>query len=283
MPDFTRALPVVDPDHRELYISLGCAAENLFIAAGHFGYQVQLTECSRKELVFALTPCSGVEEDIMFRQIEKRQTNRSVYSGKKIPPEIVEQLKAVSKEKGVHCYMVENGSPRAEMLTEYILKGNGIQMKDPAFKDELISWMRFNARQVKQTSDGLSYRVSGNPPLPGFLARRVVRLFLTPEQQNRTDREKIASSSHFVVFTVGSDTFREWIGAGRMLQRFLLRATALGIACAFMNQPCEVRELAVALQEELAIRGEYLLLILRTGYAAPVPCSPRKRVETLLI
>ena len=37
-PDPGRRLPVVDPDDRELFISLGCAAENLRIAANHYGY-----------------------------------------------------------------------------------------------------------------------------------------------------------------------------------------------------------------------------------------------------
>ena len=36
-PDFTKSLPVVDPDNRELFVSLGCAAENLCIAASHKG------------------------------------------------------------------------------------------------------------------------------------------------------------------------------------------------------------------------------------------------------
>lgn len=38
LPDFSRALPVVDPNHRELFVSLGCAAENLCIAAAHRGW-----------------------------------------------------------------------------------------------------------------------------------------------------------------------------------------------------------------------------------------------------
>ena len=33
LPDFGQSLPIVDPMNRELYISLGCAAENLCIAA----------------------------------------------------------------------------------------------------------------------------------------------------------------------------------------------------------------------------------------------------------
>ena len=58
-----------------------------------------------------------------------------------------------------------------------IMKGNEIQMNDVTFKNELLSWMRFNNRQVESTHDGLSYLVFGNPPLPKRLARPIVSLF----------------------------------------------------------------------------------------------------------
>ena len=35
--DLSRAQSVTDPGHRELYISLGCALENILVAAEHFG------------------------------------------------------------------------------------------------------------------------------------------------------------------------------------------------------------------------------------------------------
>src|ERR1044071_5740294 len=38
-----RWLRIADPDQRELYASVGCALENLLIAAEHFGYGCQLT------------------------------------------------------------------------------------------------------------------------------------------------------------------------------------------------------------------------------------------------
>jgi len=38
-PDFSRALPLADPLHRELFISLGCLAETAMIAAQYYGYQ----------------------------------------------------------------------------------------------------------------------------------------------------------------------------------------------------------------------------------------------------
>ena len=33
VPDFTRRCPMVDPDDHHLYVSLGCAAENMVLAA----------------------------------------------------------------------------------------------------------------------------------------------------------------------------------------------------------------------------------------------------------
>jgi hypothetical protein len=44
LPDLSRRCPAVDPDDHHLYASLGCAAENLLLAAqtvglrGHFSY-----------------------------------------------------------------------------------------------------------------------------------------------------------------------------------------------------------------------------------------------------
>ena len=41
-PDFTRALPVADKDGHALYISMGCAMENLIMAANEFNYETKI-------------------------------------------------------------------------------------------------------------------------------------------------------------------------------------------------------------------------------------------------
>lgn len=174
------------------------------------------------------------------------------------------------------------GTPFADTITKYILKGNEIQMNDVAFKNELLSWMRFNKKQVAATQNGLSYLVFGNPSLPGIFARPIVRLFLKPNVQNKSDRKKIGFSSHFVLCTTQSNTMEEWLDLGRSLQRFLLKTTEMGISYAFLNQPCEITTLSITLQKELPINKEYPTLILRIGYANPVPYSPRKDIETLV-
>lgn len=279
LPDFGFALPVVDGNHRELYISLGCAVENLCIAANHFRYEAVVTRQDREGITIGLTRNEACKENPLFRQIAKRQTNRSVYTGKKISDAALGALQSVPVEKGVSVYLTDVDSPDGNRLAEWVFKGNEYQMSDPAFKNELLSWMRFNARHAAATNDGLVYRVFGNPPLPRFLAKPVVSLFLKPDKQNKADKEKIRSSSHFALFSCCTDTPGMWINAGRTLQRFLLRATETGIACAYLNQPCETATLAGEMRRSLPVKGNYPAVLLRIGYAAPVPYSPRRKIK----
>ena len=283
LPNLDVALPVVDRNNRELFISLGCAVENLCIAASYFGYTTHIIECSIEEIILELTKNALTIEDSLFHQIEKRQTNRNIYNGNKISDGILQQLQSIPKENGIQFYFTEINTPFANTITQYIMKGNEIQMADIAFKNELLSWMRFNKKQVEATHNGLSYLVFGNPPLPRILARPIVSLFLKPNAQNKSDRKKIDSSSHFVVCATQRDTIEEWINLGRTLQRFLLKVTEIGISYAFLNQPCEVAALAFDLREKLPVNKEHPTLIMRIGYAKQIPYSPRKKIETLLV
>ena len=283
VPNLEVALPVVDGNNRELFISLGCAFENLCIAASYFGYTTHIIECSIKAIIIELRKNDLTIEDSLFHQIEKRQTNRNIYNGNKISDVILQQLQSIPKENGVQFYFTEINTPFANTITQYIMKGDEIQMADIAFKNELLSWMRFNKKQVAATHNGLSYLVFGNPPLPRILARPIVSLFLKPNVQNKSDRKKIDSSSHFVVCTTQQDTIEEWINLGRTLQRFLLKVTEIGISYTFLNQPCEVPVLAFDLREILPVNKEHPTLIMRIGYAKQIPYSPRKKIETLLV
>lgn len=101
-------------------------------------------------------------------------------------------------------------------------------------------------------------------------------------KQNKSDLKKINSSSHLVLMTTEHNDPKGWIDLGRTLQRFLLNMTGAGIANAYMNQPCEVAPLAREIQQLLPINGEFPMLILRIGYADPMPYSPRKDVESII-
>ena len=56
-PDIRKCLPIVDPDNRELFVSLGCAVENFFWAAQKRGYNVTF-DIRKDGGVFAILTCA---------------------------------------------------------------------------------------------------------------------------------------------------------------------------------------------------------------------------------
>ena len=159
-----------------------------------------------------------------------------------------------------------------------IFQGNEIQMGDDAFKEELKEWMRYNKRHAERKRDGLSYAVFGAPNLPIFISKTIMNGLLRPTAQNKSDLKKMKSSSHAVLFTVNHNVPEEWISLGRCLQRLLLQLTEHGISYAFMNQPCEIEDISRKLCRNLGLGTRFPVVLLRVGYAAPMPFSLRKEV-----
>jgi hypothetical protein len=283
IPDFTKSLPIVDKSNREFYISLGCALENLCITAQHLGYNYKIVQQNGQGIIVNLEKSGIVNDNELFFQIEKRQTNRSIYKQTIISNEIINNLKNIAIEPNTQVYFAKIGEDFADLLTQYILKGNEIQMNDEEFRNELIFWMRFNKEEIRKTNDGLTYKAMGFPSIPRFLGRPIVGGYLKPKKQNETDLEKINSSSHFVLFTTKDNSISEWINLGRSLQRILLETTRFEISNAYLNPPCEIEAIAKEIQEILPINNEYPTLLLRIGYAEPMPYSPRKSIKEIMV
>ncbi len=283
-PDFRKTLPVVDSEHRELYISLGCAVENLCIAAREKGFQPGTTIRKKNDSLYSIyitLEKAQTQPHPLFFAIEKRQTNRTEYNNHLISRDTIQMLEEMNCQPGTHFYLHERESKMYEALSGFIYKGNEIQMQNKAFKKELISWIRFNKKHVEQTQNGLTNEVMGTPAIPPFLGKLIVNAVLTSKNQNKTDEKHLASSSHLVLFTTENNTPNEWIELGRTLERFLLTTTNLGLANAYMNQPCEVDMLAEEILENLTENNEYPTLLLRIGYADLMPYSPREDVESV--
>lgn len=106
-PDFKRALPVVDPENYELYISLGCALENLLLAAKQKSYtcQVKYPENATESIVIDITiDNSGKgKHDILFDEIAKRQVTKRKTTISPFLMMYYNNLVPVSILKAFHC------------------------------------------------------------------------------------------------------------------------------------------------------------------------------------
>ena len=77
LPDRSRRLAVVDPEDRELWISLGCALENLLIAARASGYDAEVSYPDGQEFVRVKLEPDLPLPDPLFEAIPLRQNTRS--------------------------------------------------------------------------------------------------------------------------------------------------------------------------------------------------------------
>ena len=281
-PDFDRRLPVVDPDDRELFVSLGCAAENLCLAAQTIGYESSVAVGDTGVIAVALTEGVDAKSNPLFEQIDLRQTNRSIYTGEEIALDALKRLQAIRSEDGVSVHYYARQTKQFKDIEQYVLQGNTYQMQNEAFKAELKSWMRFNKKHQDQTLDGLSYAVFGAPNVPRWIAKPIMSMAINAKTQNKTDREKIASASHLVLFTTRENSRCEWVNLGRTLQRFLLTATELGIAHAYLNQPNEQPEIAAEMAKTLDLDGEYPTVLLRVGYGEQQAYSKRRSIGDVI-
>jgi hypothetical protein len=280
-PDDTRHLPAVDPDGRELWISLGCALENLIIAAHAVGYSTDVTYPDTADFIQIQLTADTSQAGPLFDAITLRQNTRSEYDGQPIKVNDLNQLQALMLEPGVVPHFVT--SPRdLETVLEFVNQGNLNQYAEKEYLDELIHWVRFNKKEVLASFDGLFTRCSGNPEVPRWLGQMVVA-GTKPQQQADVDAKKLRSSPGVVVFASESDNKTAWVRTGQVYERMTLKMTSLNIKSAFLNQPIEVANVRGQFQSAIGLGAASPQLLLRFGYADPMPLSLRRPVEQVLI
>jgi nitroreductase len=281
LTDMTRALPVADTDHHHLFASLGCAAENLMLAAGAAGRSSALAFISEGEGRVDVALGQEGSPDPLYDTILLRQCTRSDYDGRMVPTVDLAALEAAARVEGAEVMLVTDPGRIAAVL-ELVLSANAKQVADPAFAAELKSWLRFNARAAVETGDGLYSATSGNPSLPTVLGRFMFVRFFTVQAENDRYARQVRSSAGLAVIHSNRDDPAHWVQAGRACQRFALQATALGVRHAHLNQPVEVATVRPQLQDLLGLGDHRPDMVLRFGYAPPMPRSLRRPVAAVI-
>jgi hypothetical protein len=263
VPDLARRCPVVDPDDHHLFVSLGCAAENLAQAASTQGLLPQVTfDASGVGSVLThLEPGMPVVSPLAAA-IGQRQCTRGDYDGSPLETSELQLLRQAGTGSGVQLRLLTDRK-QIEQVLGSVVEANTAQLGDPAFMAELKTWLRFSRDDALATGDGLFAGTSGHPALPSWLGQRALDLLVTPRSENARLVRQLRSSAGIAVFVSEASDKLHWVETGRCYERFALQATALGIRNAFLNQPLE--------------RGG-----LRTQFAAWLGLGPNQRPDLLL-
>ncbi|MBC7681502.1 MAG: Tat pathway signal protein [Ferruginibacter sp.] len=281
LPDTLRRCPAVDPDDHHLYVSLGCAAENLVEAALAVGLHSDVAvDAARGNIHISLAATRAVRSPL-FEAIPLRQCTRAEYDGRTVSAADLKLLEQTGTGLGVRPLLF-TGRPQMEQILEHVTRANSAQIGDAAFMAELKSWIRFNARDALVTRDGLFSAASGSPTLPHWLGSLLLPVFMTARSENDRYAQHVRSSSGLAVFVSDANDKAHWVEAGRCYERFALQATALGMRNALLNQPVEVAALRPQFAAYLGLTTGRPDLVVRFGYGPATPRSLRRPVDAVL-
>ncbi len=290
-PDLSRRCPAVDPDDHHLFVSLGCAAENLAQAALAQGFMASARLGAADAIQIKLEPTPAATSPL-YSAIAQRQCTRSEFDGRALSADDLRLLRVAVKPPGTSAgvqLLLITEKPQMEQVLAQVIAANAAQMDDPAFVIELKSWIRFSDAQALRSGDGLFSRASGNMVVPSWLGSALFPLFFNASSENDKYAKQVRSSAGIAVFTsedvLPNEPFAQkahWVETGRAFQRFALQATALGIRTAFVNQPVEVISQRVAFAASLGLGSRRPDLVVRFGRAPLMPRSLRRPMDEVL-
>ena len=281
-PDPARRCPAVDPDDHHLFVTLGCAAENLVQAALAHGLAAAPSFDVTNDVVRVTLAPATAQASPLFHAIASRQCTRGDYDGQPLSREDMNLLERAGTSNGVRLMLLTD-HPAMERVLEHVVQGNTAQLADPAFVRELKSWIRFNGTDAVRTRDGLFSVSSGNPAIPAWLGDLAFGWFFTAAGENDKIARQVRNSAGIAVFVGAAADKAHWVEVGRAYERFALQATALGIRNAFLNQPVEVAAVRAPFAAALGLTGQRPDLVVRFGRGPTLPRSLRRPVESVMV
>ena len=280
LPDYSRRTPVVDPDDHHLWVSLGCAAENLLQAAAGLGWK-GLLAVTGTGVQIDLSP-SAVQRSVLFEAIPRRHSSRGEYDGRPLGADQIRLLERAASALDVRVEFLTN-QKQLKQVRDSVIAGNTAQMADPAFIRELKAWIRFNKGEAVERKDGLFAGSSGNADVPRWLGSLMFGLLFRPDAENDKYAKQIRSSAGVAVFAAAQANPSGWVAAGCACERFLLQAAALDVRTAFINQPVEVKTVRTQFASMIGLGDQRPDLVVRFGHGPLLPASLRRPLDAVLI
>lgn len=286
LADRSRALPVVDPEDRELVISCGAALHHLRTALAAFGEkaEVHLSPYPGVVDVLARVGAHGpAEPDAHARErlaaAVRRRTTRMPFQRGAVSTRAIDEVWAAARVEGAELHLLEEDTRRA--VVRLVSEGDREQMGDPSFRRELSAWMHGNRARQR---DGMPGYALGFRGVAAEIAPAVVRAFDLGESQASRDVALAEQSPILVLLATRGDSMLDRLQAGQALSAVLLDATSIGLSASFLNQPIERPALRAELAE-LFPRGTVPQLLLRFGVHAgePPKATPRRPLEEVIV
>lgn len=275
--DRRRALPVNDPEDRELTISCGAALLTLRAAAAGEGIGAAVTafpDADDPDLLARVRLGGEADPELaaLAPLIERRRTYRKRFAEAAVEADRLRPVLAAAVREGAMLTALEDEEARAG-IAALVSEGDQCLWADRRWRRELAAWMH-----PRRKGDGLTM-----PGLAVPVAQLVVRSFDMGGGTGARDAEIAEHSPVLALLGTPSDGPEDWLAAGQALQAALLAATGAGLQASYLNQPIQVAHLRQKLQSLVPGAGIPQVLLRLGVPGEELPAAPRRPLEEVLL
>lgn len=278
--DATRLLKVIDPDGRQLHLSCGAALFHARVGARALGLDVRvhlLPNATQRTHLATLVLTHGApatSDDIrLATAILERHTHRGAFDDKPVPAPLLDVLRAAATAEGAQLMEVVAEDQLVD-LEVLLSRADALELQDGRYRAEIKQWVTIDGGRPDGIPASAVTRAGGSS-----LRQRDFTLdhpAAVDGSAPPVDRPSV------VVLSTDDDEARSWLRAGQALAAMLLRAADHGVQAQPLGQVTDVLAYRLGLRQVLGIRG-VPQLVLRMGYAAATPVTPRRAVEDVLV
>jgi nitroreductase len=271
--DWRRRLDVIDPNGRQLTISVGAAMMNLRLAVHQRGWASVARVSAQREtsrLVAAVDIVGPAGPDPVLDELAgsmpRRHTNRQPFLPDPVERTTANELVVAAEVEGASLTVASN-SARAYIVR--LIHAAEAQLRDEGvYPADLADWAR---PRPARHGRGAWHAVEAVP----------LRDFGLMTPHRRGPIESGQTYPTILVLSTEGDSRPDWVRAGQALERVWLTAVARGLAVAPMSQPLEIPRLRLEVTGSDPARRAQVLLLL--GYAPPTTATPRRDLTEVLV
>ena len=300
--DVRRNLGSIDPFRREMHLSLGCALENLVLAAAPHGYTYYLnvlpnqhdaTQIATMQLRSGVLPTSP-----LYAAIPKRHTNRGSFdTGRALDVGTLKSLRALNTFPDVEVVWYTSAAQKQD-FSALTVRATVAFIGDRQQSIDDFAWWRGDWAELQRRKDGITLDAAGLSPVIRALGK-----MLPPQTRSSNDQTwldttrdpQLSTASAFGIIVARSPrNVRQWLEAGRLWQRMQLWATTERLAMQPLNQTVERAEREQAMGFAPIMTNGLTTLLRSAGWHAVMPFrigyptsdglkSPRRPVGDVIV
>jgi nitroreductase len=275
-----RQLATLDPEGREMVISVGAALYNLHVAVRAHGRDARVRLLPDPDdpthagtLTLAQATVAPVEILALARAIPHRHTNRRPFADRPPEPHTMDELARAAAAE--HATLVPVDPALRDGVLSLTRTADTRTRGDRHYRAELAAWTTPGGVGRR---DGVPRQAFGPRDTHAALPLRDFTLGTGAPAATVTFEP---DPSLVLLYTAG-DAEADWLRAGAALQRVWLTATVHGLAATPLTQAIEIPRLRDLLAD--SANGRVVQTILRIGYpTTPAPATPRRPLEEIIL